>query len=117
METIRPNKGTLIKSPASFMKTKSYSVLQTESDADTVFVTAALDQVKHKNPAVIVDQGTDPVVIVSAVEPKDSKELGSQIEKNQKAHPASVTSTWRKRLWGRLLKLAHWMRHVFSTIQ
>lgn len=69
------NKRAIIASLVQKMRTKGYTVLQAESDADTLIVTAALDQIKLKNPTVVIGQDTDLLVLLTALAHTDVKEL------------------------------------------
>ena len=53
------------------MKNKGYSVLQAESDADTVIIQVALDLANRKHPTVVVGQNTDLLVLLTALANKD----------------------------------------------
>ena len=67
----RRNKRALIDAVMDKMKNRGYSVLQAESDADTVIINVALDHAEKKNPTVVVGQDTDLLVLLTALANKD----------------------------------------------
>ena len=71
------------------MKSKGYSVLPAESDADTVIIKVALDHAKKKkkkNPTVVVGQDADLLVLLTALANKDLDIWSLKLGKSGSTH-------------------------------